>query len=267
MKFALVASLIMLAGTLVGAGGGFFFWSAKDLAGLNKRLAADMQGKPGRSEDLLKIGNHRSLFSRVTADGIAEVHENFSDNFICVGGEATLRLGGKLVDEKLTAPGEHRASSIEGGKDYVMKPGSMAHIPAGTPHQLLVKGEFLNFVTKVGEKGPRPASQIAVFSHADLMAWEPKLKAKLAGKTAASEKLADWGTHYISIVYRNADGAPEVHENEVDYYWIQSGHATLVAGSETVHMGPGEIAHIPVKMDHQAKTAGPLVYAVLKVVE
>ncbi len=267
MKIALIVSLLMLAGAVLGAGPGFFFWSAKDLAGLNAKLATDMQGKSGLSQDLLKIGNHRTLISRITGDGIAEAHENFSDNFICISGEATLRLGGKLVDGKITAPGEHRASSISGGHDYVMHAGDMAHIPAGTPHQLLVKKEFLNFVTKVGEKGPRPAGEIAFFKHADLLARGNALTAKLAGKTAASEKLADWGTHYMTIVYRNADGAPEVHENEVDYYWIQSGHATLVAGGQTVKMGPGELAHIPVKMDHQAKTAGPLVYAVLKVVE
>ena len=94
-------------------------------------------------------GNHTAMVSRRTGDGEAEVHEQFVDIFIVQSGEGTLVLGGKVVGPKTTGPGEIRGASLEGGERYPMLPGAIAHIPANTPHQILVQKEFMAVIVKV----------------------------------------------------------------------------------------------------------------------
>jgi quercetin dioxygenase-like cupin family protein len=59
--------------------------------------------------------------------------------------------GGKLVHEKTLKPGELRGSSISGGVRHTISAGDVVHIPARTPHWLLVNGgkPFAYFVVKV----------------------------------------------------------------------------------------------------------------------
>ena len=71
--------------------------------------------------------------------GVPEVHANWADHFVVIEGEATLILGGKVVDEKETAPGEKRGTSITGGKSYVLTPGTSITVPPGMPHWTVLK--------------------------------------------------------------------------------------------------------------------------------
>jgi hypothetical protein len=45
----------------------------------------------------------------------AEMHDNTNHVFIIMDGEAEFVTGGKMVDPKVTAPGQTRGSGIEGG--------------------------------------------------------------------------------------------------------------------------------------------------------
>jgi hypothetical protein len=60
-------------------------------------------------------------------------------------------VGGEVEDGKTTAPGEIRGPSIKGGARHALSPGDIVHIPARTPHQVLVPsgGRFTYFVIKV----------------------------------------------------------------------------------------------------------------------
>ena len=66
--------------------------------------------------------------------GEVEVHETTNHVFIIVEGEATLVTGGKLVGAKQTAPGQIRASDVQGGQTYHLTKGDVITIPAKTPH-------------------------------------------------------------------------------------------------------------------------------------
>ena len=66
--------------------------------------------------------------------GEVEVHEKTNHVFIIVEGEATFMTGGTLVGAKNTAPGQIRASSMEGGQTYHLTKGDVITIPAKTPH-------------------------------------------------------------------------------------------------------------------------------------
>ena len=68
------------------------------------------------------------------ASGPAEYHDHTNHVFVMVEGEATLVVGGTMVDPKRTASDQMRAPSIEGGTTYHLSKGDVITIPAKTPH-------------------------------------------------------------------------------------------------------------------------------------
>jgi len=66
--------------------------------------------------------------------GEVEVHEKTNHVFIIVEGEATFVTGGTLVGAKDTAPGQRRASNVQGGEVHHLTQGDVITIPAKTPH-------------------------------------------------------------------------------------------------------------------------------------
>jgi len=66
--------------------------------------------------------------------GSVEYHEHTNHVFIMVDGEATLVVGGTMVDAKRTAADQMRAPSLEGGTTYHLSKGDVITIPAKTPH-------------------------------------------------------------------------------------------------------------------------------------
>ena len=86
-------------------------------------------------------------------NGGGELHQNSADLFVILDGHATLLTGGEVADAKTTAPGEIRGSAVKGGTQQELKPGDAVHIPAGTPHQMLVAGgdTVTYFVVKIEE--------------------------------------------------------------------------------------------------------------------
>ena len=66
--------------------------------------------------------------------GPAEYHDRTNHVFVMVEGEATMVVGGKMVDPKQTAADQMRAPSIEGGTTYHLSKGDVITIPAKTPH-------------------------------------------------------------------------------------------------------------------------------------
>jgi mannose-6-phosphate isomerase-like protein (cupin superfamily) len=66
--------------------------------------------------------------------GQAEYHDRTNHVFTMVEGEATLVVGGTMVDPKRTAPNQMRAPSLQGGTTYHLSKGDVITIPAKTPH-------------------------------------------------------------------------------------------------------------------------------------
>jgi mannose-6-phosphate isomerase-like protein (cupin superfamily) len=66
--------------------------------------------------------------------GPAEYHDRTNHVFIMVEGEATMVVGGTMVEPKRTAPSQMRAPSIEGGTTYHLSKVDVITIPAKTPH-------------------------------------------------------------------------------------------------------------------------------------
>ena len=110
-------------------------------------------GDGSASETLKDYPQHCAMLLFRSRDGEAEVHEKFADLFCVLAGKATLVTGGVVNGARTIAPGETRGESIECGARQALRAGDFAHVPAGTPHQMLVKVEdtFTSLVMKVQE--------------------------------------------------------------------------------------------------------------------
>ena len=65
----------------------------------------------------------------------SEMHDHTNHVFIIVDGEAEFITGGKMVNPKVTDPGQTRATGVEGGESHHLTKGDVITIPAKTPHQ------------------------------------------------------------------------------------------------------------------------------------
>lgn len=74
------------------------------------------------------------ILAQRRGSGEVEVHDTTNHVFIIVDGEATMVTGGTLVGAKQTAPGQIRASDVQGGQTHHLSKGDVITIPAKTPH-------------------------------------------------------------------------------------------------------------------------------------
>src|ERR1700730_4022817 len=118
---------------------GFALWKGEDLKGYEKSLAEKMDAAKFASQPLGAFGHHTMQISHREGNGPFEVHQSQADLIIVQTGEATLLVGGTIVDGKTTAPNEVRGAAIQGGERKQLRPGDVVHIAPNTPHQLQVE--------------------------------------------------------------------------------------------------------------------------------
>ncbi len=131
---------------------GFVIWKAEELKSADGELATQVENHLA-VERLGEFGSHFGLIVFRDADGEAEVHESHTDLWVVQKGQATLIVGGEVVDARETGPGEIRGPSIDGGKSYRLQPGDVVNIPPRTAHQVLVEEgtTFTYLILKVKE--------------------------------------------------------------------------------------------------------------------
>ena len=109
-----------------------------------KVAAAFAKGMP-----LLEVGGYKIHASRREGPGVAEVHDWETDVVYVLDGAATLILGGRVVEPKVTEPGQVRGPIIQGGESRHIARGDVLVIPAGVPHWFKeVPGPMTYFVVK-----------------------------------------------------------------------------------------------------------------------
>lgn len=150
---SMLALAILAAPCLAQTGSGTEQFSAKDLAAKSAALAQSAKGPNGSTATLGDYKSHIILLSVRTASGKAEVHAHYDDVFVVTEGEATLITGGTVPDGQTGADSETRGSQIQDGKSQAIAKGDVIHIPAGTPHQLIIApgDTFSAIVVKVRE--------------------------------------------------------------------------------------------------------------------
>jgi mannose-6-phosphate isomerase-like protein (cupin superfamily) len=132
---------------------GFGLWKGAELKSYDKKLAPKIDAQKLGSASLANYGNHNLMIIHREGSGQAEFHEKQADLFIVQSGEATLVVGGTVVDPKTTEPNEIRGPSIKDGASRHLGPGDVVHIAAKTPHQLMLDaGKQITYaVMKVNE--------------------------------------------------------------------------------------------------------------------
>jgi mannose-6-phosphate isomerase-like protein (cupin superfamily) len=142
----------MLAGVVAQAAPADHY-SVADLTHEMDKLKAQAAATGSASEKLQTYPGHFTMLAYRNRDGGGEIHRQLADFFYVVRGNATLLTGGSIPDAKEESPNELRGSAVVGGEKTVLAAGDVVHIPAGTPHQLLIApgSDFLYFVIKVKE--------------------------------------------------------------------------------------------------------------------
>lgn len=135
---------VLIATSLFAADpAGFAVWKSGDLKGYEKSLAPKISSlKEGQTksvtQDLGNFANHRTLVNHREGNGEMEVHADWNDLFVVQSGEATILIGGTVMNGKTTAPGEIRGTTSTGGEKHKVGAGDIVHIPANVPHQILI---------------------------------------------------------------------------------------------------------------------------------
>jgi mannose-6-phosphate isomerase-like protein (cupin superfamily) len=113
-------------------------FSASQVHGQFTQLEQQAKSKGGSGATLGDYGTHAIKLSSRTTDGGAEIHAHFDDVMLVTEGKATLITGGAVVDPHTGSDGETHGKSILNGVKQEVSAGDIIHIPAGTPHQLLI---------------------------------------------------------------------------------------------------------------------------------
>jgi mannose-6-phosphate isomerase-like protein (cupin superfamily) len=97
--------------------------------------------------------SHSIRLSVRTASGGAEAHAHYDDIFVVTQGSATLITGGAIENAQIDRHGETKGRDIRNGRSRTIGKDDIVHIPAGTPHQLIIApgGVFSSIVVKVKE--------------------------------------------------------------------------------------------------------------------
>jgi mannose-6-phosphate isomerase-like protein (cupin superfamily) len=134
------------------------------------------------------------------------------------------------------------------------------------------------------------APGVVHWSAAAMKDFRAHLAPKLDAQHVATERIADFGKYYFLSVLRTGSGQVELHENDADIFFVQSGAGTLITGGSIVdakttqphevrgtaikggkemHLAAGDVVTIPAKTPHQVKLdAGKeIVYLAVKIVE
>jgi mannose-6-phosphate isomerase-like protein (cupin superfamily) len=135
---------------------GFALWKAGDLKQHDAALATHVGDDHSSRETLADYGAHRFRMLYRDADGNPEQHDAIIDIVYVHSGEGTLVMGGTMVGQRSTTPGEYVGTRLDGGERHPLGAGDIVHIPAGIPHSFLVAGG--KHITYVLLKIPAKAS-------------------------------------------------------------------------------------------------------------
>src|SRR5579863_10012613 len=152
MKAFAIAILTAAVALPAGSGpAGVELWKSADLQAFQQKLSPKMNAQKVATQPLASSGNHNFLVAHREGNGEAELHETQNDVIVIESGEATLIVGGTVVDPKTTAPNEIRGPSIKGGEKKSLAAGDVIHIPVKVPHQMLVENgkQITYFVVKI----------------------------------------------------------------------------------------------------------------------
>ena len=130
--------------------------SAKDLAAAVAPATADPFAK-----EIAADPSATTLVIRREKTGEVEVHTVLNDIFVVESGRATVLVGGEVKGGHELKPTEWRGGEILGVERHEVAAGDLLLIPAGVPHQCILKaGDSIIYLTiKTPSKAAGPAAR------------------------------------------------------------------------------------------------------------
>ena len=116
----------------------FEYWSATQLAALDKKLSSKVDATKSSHEDLVTERFNTVVVHREGSAG-SEVHQHLADFDIIRHGEGAHGSRRQGRRRKGYGSGEVRGASIEGGTRQHVSAGDLLYIPANMPHQFLAE--------------------------------------------------------------------------------------------------------------------------------
>ena len=131
-------------------------------------------------------------------------------------------------------------------------------------------------------------SRFALWTSAAIQQREDVLETSVGPDHSSRETLADYGDHRLRLLYRDADGFPELHDRIVDVVMVHSGEGELMlggvmsgkkgsadtgeymgtslTGGQLYPVKAGDILHIPAGIPHSFHVAAGkhITYVLLK---
>src|SRR3974377_94652 len=98
----------------------FFQYSNRELQAYEGRLKPRMNQYKQAAEQLGDFGSQTAWVAHREADGLVEIHQNWSDLMFIVAGSASLRVGGDIENPYVESPGELRGATVRGGTVHAM---------------------------------------------------------------------------------------------------------------------------------------------------
>jgi mannose-6-phosphate isomerase-like protein (cupin superfamily) len=121
------------------------------------RATADsMSHGASRTAQLGRGNGYTYALTRRDSAGGEESHDAWADVFVVQSGSAQLLSGGTAEGAREATPGEWRGGTIRGGTTRRLHTGDVVVIPAGVPHQMLLRpGERIAYLAFKIAASPR----------------------------------------------------------------------------------------------------------------
>lgn len=139
MKSVLAIALIVFSAPCIAQSPGKAeVFSSTTIRNQLDQLTQQSSAKGSGGATLADYGALAIKLSERSVSGAAEIHAHFDDVMVVTEGKATLVTGGDLIDAHTVGDGEIAGTAIRNGVIQSIATGDVIHIPAGTPHQLLI---------------------------------------------------------------------------------------------------------------------------------
>jgi mannose-6-phosphate isomerase-like protein (cupin superfamily) len=224
----------------------YLFWTASQMADLDKKLLSSMDATKGSRVDMMPTDHSYFMVThRESNSPSGEIHQKFADFGVVRSGEGGILAGGKLLEAKESGPNEVRGK-IEGGTLHRLKAGDAYYVPANVPHQFIVEpGKHIRVeMLKVQRvDGDKDLPGFLSWDAALLASTEKKLKTTMNQYFSSVEDFIKNDRTQFHMNHKEGTAESEIHEHWAEFQIIRNGEGTMMLGGTVVNARttePGE---------------------------
>ena len=147
------------------------YWPKDKLAGYSSSLDAKVKDHVA-IEELGQFGSHFALMVHRTGTGTSESHAGDTDFYVVQAGEATLHVGGEIVEPETVSPGEGAGHVAQGRPDHGPQGWRYGEHSADDGGRLRRRGQDRDVEQRPRPMVPEPAAPLDP-RRSTTMRWKP----------------------------------------------------------------------------------------------